>query len=195
MQPDLPLPAPAPSGSIAINARCLLRAEGEQRVVLVAGLPVHHYRVDDAVAEAYAMVLVVDGAYATQQEVAVAFGCSARTGTTTSGPVCGRRDDRARHARRVASRPPSRSDQARARHRAPQKQESPRALERRLGHYVRPHLLVVDELGYLSYDDHAADLLFQLVTRRYEHRALVLTTNLRFADWNTVFPNATSALS
>ncbi len=73
------------------------------------------------------------------------------------------------------------------------KQETPRALERRLAHYVRPQLLVVDELGYLSYDNHAADLLFQLVTRRYEHRALVLTTNLRFADWNTVLPNATSA--
>jgi len=58
---------------------------------------------------------------------------------------------------------------------------------------VRPQLLVVDELGYLSYDNHAADLLFQLVTRRYEHRALALTTNLRFADWNTVLPNATSA--
>lgn len=78
-QQALPLPAPAPSGSIVINARCMLRAEGEQRVVLVAGLPVHHYSVTDAVAEAYAMVLLVDGGYATQQEVGVAFGCSERT--------------------------------------------------------------------------------------------------------------------
>ncbi len=78
-QQALPLPAPAPSGSLAINARCMLRAEGGQRVVLVAGLPVHHYSVKDAVAEAYAMVLLVDGGYATQKEVGVAFGCSERT--------------------------------------------------------------------------------------------------------------------
>ena len=78
-QQALPLPAPAPSGSIAINARCMVRAEGEQRVVLVAGLPVHHYSVKDAVAEAYALVLLVDGGYATQKEVGVAFGCSERT--------------------------------------------------------------------------------------------------------------------
>jgi transposase len=57
----------------------MLRAEGEQRVVLVAGLPVHHYSVEDAVAEAYAMVLLVDTGYATQREVAVAFGRSERT--------------------------------------------------------------------------------------------------------------------
>ena len=78
-QQALPLPASAPSGSIAINARCMVRAEGEQRVVLVAGLPVHHYSVKDAVAEAYAMVLLVDGGYATQKEVGVAFRCSERT--------------------------------------------------------------------------------------------------------------------
>ena len=72
----LPLPASAPSGGIAINARYTMRAEGEQRVVLVAGLPVHHYSVKDAVAEAYAMVLLVDGGYATQKEAGVAFLCS-----------------------------------------------------------------------------------------------------------------------
>lgn len=76
---DLPLSEPVSSGPVAINARCLLRAEGEHRIVVVGGLPVHHYSVQDAVAEAYAMVLLVDGGYATQIEVAVAFGCSART--------------------------------------------------------------------------------------------------------------------
>jgi DNA-binding CsgD family transcriptional regulator len=45
----------------------------------VAGLPVHHYSADDAVAEAYAMVFLVDAGYATQREVAVAFGCAERT--------------------------------------------------------------------------------------------------------------------
>jgi DNA replication protein DnaC len=72
-------------------------------------------------------------------------------------------------------------------------QESARALERRLRHYCRPALLVVDEIGYLSYDNRNADLLFQVVSRRYEHKSVVLTTNLAFADWPTIFPNATSA--
>jgi hypothetical protein len=77
-QQDLPLSAPVPSGTVVINARCMVRAEGEHRVVIVAGLLVHHYSVKDAVAEAYAMVLLVDGGYTTQKEVAVAFGTSDR---------------------------------------------------------------------------------------------------------------------
>ncbi len=78
-QQELPLPAPVSSGTLSINARCALRAEGDHRVVVVAGLPVHHYSVKDAVAEAYAMVSLVDAGYATQREVAAAFGCSERT--------------------------------------------------------------------------------------------------------------------
>jgi DNA replication protein DnaC len=73
------------------------------------------------------------------------------------------------------------------------KQDTARALERRIRHYCAAHVLVVDELGYLSYDNHAADLLFQIVTRRYERRPVVLTTNLAFADWNGIFPNAACA--
>lgn len=73
------------------------------------------------------------------------------------------------------------------------KQETPRALERRLRHYTRPHVLCIDEMGYLSYDNQAADMLFQIVSRRYEKRSTVLTTNLAFSDWNTVFPNAMCA--
>lgn len=45
----------------------------------------------------------------------------------------------------------------------------------------------------MAYDNTAADLLFQIVTRRYERRPIVLTTNLAFSDWNTVFPNAACA--
>jgi transposase len=78
-QQELPLAVPVSSGPLSINARCALRAEGEHRVVVVAGLPVHHYSVHDAVAEAYAMVLLVDAGYATQREVAAVFGCSERT--------------------------------------------------------------------------------------------------------------------
>ncbi len=74
-------------------------------------------------------------------------------------------------------------------------QESTRGLARRLHHYATRGLLVIDEVGYLSYDARAADLLFQVVTRRYEKRSLVLTTNLPFSDWPTIFPNAATAIA
>jgi DNA replication protein DnaC len=72
-------------------------------------------------------------------------------------------------------------------------QESTRGLARRLNHYATRGLLLVDEIGYLSYDARAADLLFQVVSRRYERRSLVLTTNLPFSEWPTIFPNAATA--
>ena len=78
-QLDLALPGPVPSASVFINGRCTLRTEGEHRVLFVAGLPFHHYSVADTVATAYAMVMLVDGGYATQREVANAFGSCERT--------------------------------------------------------------------------------------------------------------------
>jgi transposase len=78
-QQRLALPLPAPSDTVVINARCSLRAEADQRVIVVAGLPVHHYRAEDQVAEAYAMVLLVESGFAQQTDVARAFGRSVRT--------------------------------------------------------------------------------------------------------------------
>jgi DNA replication protein DnaC len=69
-------------------------------------------------------------------------------------------------------------------------QDSARSLERRLRHYAKPALLCIDEVGYLSYDARAADLLFEVVSRRYESKSIVITTNLAFKDWPTIFPNA-----
>ena len=78
-QQELPLPAPAASNTVVINARCSLRIEADQRAIVVAGLPVHHYCADDAVAEAYAMVFLVEQGFARQTEVARAFARSVRT--------------------------------------------------------------------------------------------------------------------
>jgi len=69
--------------------------------------------------------------------------------------------------------------------------DSPGLRRRKFRFYARPDLLVTDECGYLSYDAHAADLLFEIVNQRYERKAILLTTNKVFKDWNTVFPNAT----
>lgn len=74
-------------------------------------------------------------------------------------------------------------------------QESSRALERRLRHYARPHLLCIDEVGYLSTDGRCADMLFEVISRRYEQNATVVTTNLAFVDWPTAFPNASCVAS
>jgi len=70
-------------------------------------------------------------------------------------------------------------------------QDTSTSLNRRVARYVNPALLCVDEVGYLSYDARYADLLFEVVTRRYQtKRPLVLTTNKVFAEWPQVFPNA-----
>lgn len=69
--------------------------------------------------------------------------------------------------------------------------DSPQLLRRKLKHYARPSLLCIDELGYLSYDNHAADLLYEVINRRYERRSVLVTTNRSFTEWNEVFPNAT----
>ena len=69
--------------------------------------------------------------------------------------------------------------------------DSPELRRRKLAHYGQPHLVCIDEVGYLSYDNHAADLLYEVVNRRYEAKSLIVTTNRGFKEWNQVFPNAT----
>jgi DNA replication protein DnaC len=75
-------------------------------------------------------------------------------------------------------------------------QDSSTALSRRLRRYTSPAVLCVDEVGYLSYDARYADLLFEVITRRYQlRRCLILTTNKSFTEWNEVFPNATCVVA
>ena len=69
------------------------------------------------------------------------------------------------------------------------------ALQQRLRHYARPKLLCIDEIGYLSYDARAADLLFEVITRRYQRASTLVTTNKPFAQWHEIFPNATSVVT
>lgn len=74
-------------------------------------------------------------------------------------------------------------------------QEADSALKRRLAHYARPHLLIIDEVGYLSYANRHADLLFEVVSRRYEQRSTLITTNRPFGEWGEVFPSASCVVS
>jgi DNA replication protein DnaC len=70
------------------------------------------------------------------------------------------------------------------------KQESLPAVERRLRRYTSPDLLVLDEIGYLPSDARSADLLYNIVSRRHEKKSTIVTTNLAFKQWSTVFPGA-----
>ena len=69
-------------------------------------------------------------------------------------------------------------------------QESNAALHRCLMKYEKPKLLVIDEIGYLAFDNKSADYIFEIVNRRYEKSSIVMTTNLAFKDWHQVFPGA-----
>ena len=66
--------------------------------------------------------------------------------------------------------------------------DSDSALRRRLRHYAAPDLLLIDEVGYLSYSNRHADLLFELVSRRYQHKSMIVTTNRAFAEWGRGLP-------
>jgi DNA replication protein DnaC len=68
--------------------------------------------------------------------------------------------------------------------------ESPETRRRKLRTYGNAGVVCIDEVGYLSYDDNAADLLYEVINRRYERRSVIVTTNRGFKEWNEVFPNA-----
>lgn len=70
------------------------------------------------------------------------------------------------------------------------RRESLPAIERQLRRYTNPDLLIIDELGYVPCDSDAADLLFRIVSKRHEQRAIVITTNLAYKQWGTVFGDA-----
>ena len=74
-------------------------------------------------------------------------------------------------------------------------QDGPAALRRRLHRYIKPALLVIDEIGYLTYNDRSADLLFQVLNARYTRSSTIVTTNRAFADWSAIFPNATCVVT
>jgi len=75
-------------------------------------------------------------------------------------------------------------------------EDSATALERRLRRLCRPKVLCIDEVGYLSYGTRHADLLFEVVSRRYDvKKPIVITTNRPFGEWGETFPNATCVVT
>ena len=59
--------------------------------------------------------------------------------------------------------------------------------------YLRPKILIIDELGYLPLDKKGSDFLFQIIDKRYEKGSIILTSNLAFKDWGKIFGNNTTA--
>jgi DNA replication protein DnaC len=62
-------------------------------------------------------------------------------------------------------------------------------MKQELKKYTKPALLILDELGYLPIDKAGADLLFQVISLRYEQGAMVITSNRAFKDWPEIFNN------
>jgi DNA replication protein DnaC len=68
-------------------------------------------------------------------------------------------------------------------------------LKEALKKYITPNLLVLDELGYLPIDNHGGNLLFQIISLRYEKGSVMLTTNKAFQDWTDIFNNDSTLTS
>ena len=69
-------------------------------------------------------------------------------------------------------------------------QDGNNALSRRIKYYVHPTLLVIDEVGYLSYSNRHADLFFEIISKRYNDKSIIVTTNKQFSEWTEIFKNA-----
>lgn len=68
-------------------------------------------------------------------------------------------------------------------------------LKRELHRYLKPAVLIVDELGYLPIDKHGADLLFQIISQRYERAPMVITANRAYKHWSQIFNNDSTLTS
>jgi DNA replication protein DnaC len=68
-------------------------------------------------------------------------------------------------------------------------------LKQELKKYIKPGLLILDELGYLPIDKAGADLLFQIISLRYEQGAMIITSNRAFKDWPEIFNNDSTLTS
>jgi len=68
-------------------------------------------------------------------------------------------------------------------------------LKRELRRYLRPSLLIIDELGFLPIDKHGADLLFQIISERYERAPVIITTNRAYKNWVQIFNNDSTLTS
>ncbi len=66
-------------------------------------------------------------------------------------------------------------------------------LDRRWRVYLRPDILVIDEVGYMQLDRHSAELLFRLICSRYEHGSIILTSNKVFSDWGELMSDTVIA--
>lgn len=66
-------------------------------------------------------------------------------------------------------------------------------LDIRIKHYVSYKLLIIDEIGYLPIDKIGSNLFYQLISKRYEKKSTIITTNMTFDRWSEVFGNATVA--
>ncbi|MBX0357709.1 ATP-binding protein [Halobacillus sp. Nhm2S1] len=68
-----------------------------------------------------------------------------------------------------------------------QKAEQQGLIQRFIKRYSRPELLIIDELGYFSFDELSAHTLFQIISRRYEHGAMIITSNKSYVEWGKIF--------
>jgi DNA replication protein DnaC len=68
-------------------------------------------------------------------------------------------------------------------------------LKQELNKYLKPNLLILDELGYLPIDKTGSDMLFQIISHRYEQGSLIITTNRAFKDWPEIFNNDSTLTS